>query len=92
MKKEKSSIIAAFLSLLIAGLGQLYLNQIKNAIIFFILEISTALLMLFVNQTLGSFLNMFIGIWSAYYAYMDAKKTKPVKPEENKNTQEIRIY
>lgn len=92
METEKSPILAAILSLLIAGLGQLYLNQIKNALIFFILEISTLLLWLFVNQTLGSLLNILISVWSIYYAYVDAKKTKPNKPAEDKSIREIRIY
>ena len=92
MKKEKSPILAVFLSLILAGLGQLYLNQVKNAIIFFILEVSSAVLIVFVNQALGNFLSMAISILSAYYAYVDAKKTIPSKPEEHKDQKEIRVY
>ena len=86
--KRKNPVLAALLSFLLAGLGQLYLGRIRRGILFFILEIITAVFSFYGDSWLGTggieseisirnfgyILNLAVSLWAAYDAYVIAKK------------------
>jgi len=96
----KNRYLAAFLSFLIAGLGQLYVGKYKRAAVYFIIESTTSYLYLKnSNSTLYLALNFMVGVASMIDAYETAKKTgensskgKPAeKPKEADEEQKDRI-
>ena len=86
--KRKNPVLAALLSFLLAGLGQLYLGRIGRGILFLILEIVTAVFSFYGDSWIGTrgiesgisirnfgyILNLAISLWAAYDAHAIAKK------------------
>ncbi|MCK4491835.1 MAG: hypothetical protein KAU03_04370 [Candidatus Altiarchaeales archaeon] len=73
--------IAAILSLIIAGLGQLYVGRILRAGAFFAMEFTTSAVYIYVDQHIGFFLNLLVGVWAAIDAYRLAKESPTGKEE-----------
>lgn len=102
MNQRKNPILAAILSFIIAGLGQLYIRRFYRATAFFLLEIITSYTAFSIHLYLGSLLNLLVSIIAAYDAYKIAKEiNKGIKPErenskeekvEDKNKEEVFIY
>jgi TM2 domain-containing membrane protein YozV len=66
----RSPILAAILSLIVAGLGQIYNGQVTKGVIFIVIQlINGALTAVFI----GWFLLPLVGLWSVIDAYMTAK-------------------
>jgi TM2 domain-containing membrane protein YozV len=66
----RSPILAAILSLIVAGLGQIYNGQVTKGVIFIVIQlINGALTVVFI----GWFLLPLVGLWSVIDAYMTAK-------------------
>jgi TM2 domain-containing membrane protein YozV len=90
----KNPWIAAFLSFLIGGLGQLYVGRIRRALTFFSLEIVTGFIWLKINDPIGYALNIIVGLVAVIDAYRIAKETQvptPVK-ETQLPQQEYRVF
>jgi TM2 domain-containing membrane protein YozV len=67
----RNPILAAILSLIVAGLGQIYNGQIGKGVIFIIIQlINGALTTIFV----GWILLPIVGLWAMIDAYMTAKR------------------
>lgn len=73
VRSDKSSGLAALLSFLIIGLGQVYLGLTKKGIILFVLAIISGILMLFV---IGFILWLLVWVYAIYDAYNSAEKMK----------------
>ena len=90
----KNRYLAALLSFLIAGLGQLYVGTYWKAMVFFMLESITSYLYLKDStSTLYLALGLIVGVASMIDAYETAKKTETAgerkeKPAE-KTTEDI---
>jgi TM2 domain-containing membrane protein YozV len=83
MAEGKSPFWAAVLSLLIAGLGQLYLRKYSRAAVFLVLELATSALLAY-DEAVGIILNLLVSLYASYDAYSLAYKTKEEKvPEED---------
>jgi len=67
---------AAALSLLFAGLGQLYVGAVGKALAFAALEIVTAYVYLEVNELAGMVLNLAVGVVSVIDAYSSARRAR----------------
>ncbi len=87
----KNPLLAAILSFLLGGVGQLYVRAYKRAGFFLILEAVTGFIYFWgqAQQIMhvelgGQILNLFISIWAAADAYQIAKAQKPkiVKPQQ----------
>lgn len=78
----KNPIVAAFLSVVIAGFGQFYLGQFFRGLFFVSLEFVTALIHLEVSKNIGYVLNFLASIWAATDAYRSAKKQNIIKPKQ----------
>ncbi len=70
---DKSSGLAAILSFLIIGLGQIYLGLNKKGIILFISAVISAFLMLFV---IGFILWFIVWVYAIYDAYNSGEKMR----------------
>jgi len=69
---KKNSVIAALLSLLIAGAGQLYLRQYKKAAGYFLLEVLSAAIYARLDPLAGQLLSFFASVLSAVDGYRAA--------------------
>ena len=76
----KNPLIAAFLSFLIGGLGQLYLGLRNRAVAFFILELSTAAFTFTVHEQSGMILNFMVSLVASIDAYIMAKRMPQEAP------------
>ncbi len=94
MKKEKNSLIAACLSLLIGGLGQLYNGQFLKGILFLIFEFVTYKFGVDVGTQLAYVPNFLVSVVAALDAYLSAKPTnrKIPKPKQEKKSPRVKIY
>ncbi len=82
MKQKKNPLLAAILSFIIAGLGQLYLKKFFRASVFFSLEIITTGLWIYLPSEIGAIPNLLVSIIAAYDAYKIAREiNKGIKPE-----------
>lgn len=78
--KKKSPGIAALLSFIITGAGQVYNEEISKGIILFVLEIILALLMVFsflispLGALVSTVLTFVVWVYAIYDAYNVAKK------------------
>jgi len=79
----KNPYLAAFLSFLIGGLGQIYAGRLLRGVAFFALELLTGLVYMYVNESVGLSLNLFVGLWAVVDAYRVAKKNPKVNIEKN---------
>jgi len=83
MAKRKNPFLAAILSLLIAGLGQIYIRKYPRGAVFLSLEIITFGIFLWIHHDVGGFLNLSVSIFAAYDAYkLTVKMNKEIKIEE----------
>jgi TM2 domain-containing membrane protein YozV len=91
----KNPWIAAFLSFLFSGLGQLYVGAVGRALAFAALEVITAFIYLRVNEPVGWALNLIVGVASIADAYKLAKKTVTVRTEkqpEKEKQPDVRVF
>ncbi len=68
MAKRKNPLVAAILSLIIAGLGHIYLGKFLSGVVLLSLEAITCAIFLY-HADLGGFLNITVSIFAAYDAY-----------------------
>jgi TM2 domain-containing membrane protein YozV len=66
----RNPVLAAVLSLIVAGLGQIYNGQVTRGVIFIIVQIINAAL---TAVLIGWFLLPLVGLWSMIDAYTTAK-------------------
>jgi TM2 domain-containing membrane protein YozV len=66
----RNPLIAAVLSLIVAGLGQIYNGQVTKGVIFIIVQLINGAL---TAVLIGWFLLPLVGIWSIVDAYLVAK-------------------
>jgi len=66
----RSPLLAAALSLLVAGLGQIYNGQVLKGVIFIIIQLINGAL---TAVLIGWLLLPLVGLWSMIDAYMTAK-------------------
>jgi TM2 domain-containing membrane protein YozV len=69
-KPMRSPILAAVLSLIIAGLGQIYNGQVTKGVIFIVVQLINGAL---TAVLIGWFLLPLVGLWAMIDAYMTAK-------------------
>ena len=67
----RNPILAAILSVIVAGLGQIYNGQIGKGIIFIILQLINGALTVVL---IGWFLMPIVGLWATVDAYLVAKR------------------
>jgi TM2 domain-containing membrane protein YozV len=70
-KPMRSPILAAVLSLIVAGLGQIYNGQVTKGVIFIIVQLINGAL---TAVLIGWLLLPHVGLWSMIDAYMMAKR------------------
>ena len=73
IQSDKSSGLAAVLSFLIIGLGQIYLGLTKRGLILFVLAVISGFLMLIY---IGWIIWLFVWIYAIYDAYNSGEKIK----------------
>ena len=90
----KNPYLAALLSFILAGLGQLYVGTAKKAVIFFLFELTTTYVYFSVNETACIILNLPVTILSMADAYHTAKNTRETIKEEPDMPQqpELRVF
>jgi TM2 domain-containing membrane protein YozV len=66
----RSPILAAVLSLIIAGLGQIYNGQVTKGVVFIVIQLINGVL---TAVLIGWLLLPLVGLWSMIDAYMTAK-------------------
>jgi TM2 domain-containing membrane protein YozV len=66
----RNPLLAAVLSLIVAGLGQIYNGQVTKGVIFIIVQLINGAL---TAVLIGWFLLPLVGIWSIIDAYLIAK-------------------
>jgi len=69
--QEKNPVLAAILSFLINGLGQVYNGQVAKGLIIIVIQIINAFL---TTIFIGFFTGAIVFIWSIYDAYAVAKR------------------
>jgi len=74
MQLRDNRFIAACLSLVLGGLGQIYLREYQKALFFLALEVITGLGMFLIHLELGVLLNVSVSVTSAVDAFRVAKK------------------
>jgi TM2 domain-containing membrane protein YozV len=67
----RNPILAAILSLIVAGLGQIYNGQIGKGVIFIVIQLVNGAL---TGVLIGWILLPIVGIWAVIDAYMTAKR------------------
>ena len=67
----RNPILAAILSLIVAGLGQIYNGQISKGVIFIVIQLINGAL---TAVLIGWFLLPIVGLWAMIDAYMTAKR------------------
>lgn len=67
----RSPLIAAILSLIVAGLGQIYNGQIGKGAIFIVIQLINGAL---TTVLIGWLLLPLVGLWAMIDAYMTAKR------------------
>jgi TM2 domain-containing membrane protein YozV len=67
----RNPVIAAILSLIVAGLGQIYNGQIGNGAIFMVIQLINGAL---TAVLIGWLLLPLVGLWAMVDAYMTAKR------------------
>ena len=67
----RNPIIAAILSLIVAGLGQIYNGQILKGVLFIVAQIINGLLLYVV---IGFITMPLVGLWAVIDAYLVAKR------------------
>ncbi|MBA2512227.1 MAG: hypothetical protein H0V28_12195 [Rubrobacteraceae bacterium] len=67
----RNPLLAAILSIIVAGLGQIYNGQIGKGVIFIILQIINGALTLVL---IGWILMPIVGLWATIDAYLVAKR------------------
>ena len=67
----RNPILAAILSLIVAGLGQIYNGQIGKGVIFILIQLINGAL---TAVLIGWFLLSIVGLWAMIDAYMTAKR------------------
>jgi hypothetical protein len=87
----KNKWIAAFLSFLISGLGQLYLGFFWSALFFFTLEAITVFIYNRLPET-GFILNIVVSFWSALHAYRKAKVRDSIQQKEIPKVSKLKVY
>lgn len=88
---RRNPLLAAILSLIIAGLGQLYLRKFFRAMVFLLLEVITAGIWIYFSSEIGVILNLLVSVIAAYDAYKLAKGINR-KPEETDAGEIPEIY
>jgi TM2 domain-containing membrane protein YozV len=66
----RSPILAAVLSLIVAGLGQIYNGQVTKGVVFIVIQLINGVL---TAVLIGWLLLPLVGLWSMIDAYMTAK-------------------
>ena len=67
----RNPLLAAILSLIIAGLGQIYNGQITKGVIFIVIQLINGAL---TAVLIGWLLLPLVGLWATVDAYMTAKR------------------
>ncbi len=88
----KNPWIAAFLSFLVAGLGQLYVGRFRRGAVFFLLELATAYLYWDVHELVGGVLNLTVGLLAIIDAFRLAKQAPVRKTEPRKPDRQYRVF
>mgnify|MGYP006291192671 CR=1 FL=1 len=78
VEMKKKGLVAALLSLLITGLGQMYLRRIRRGVLLFTLNFITAMLSLKWYMP-GLLLNIYVSVVSVIDAYRIAPQEQPEK-------------
>jgi TM2 domain-containing membrane protein YozV len=86
MAKRKSPILAAILSLLIAGVGQFYVGRFSRGLILLLLDLITFALFVWIHPDVGGFLNLAVTVYSAYDAYKLAVEINRKIPRVEEDT------
>lgn len=68
----RSPILAAILSLIVAGLGQIYNGQVGKGVVFIVLQIINGAL---TTVLIGWLLMPIVGLWAVIDAYLVARNT-----------------
>ena len=87
----KNRYLAALLSLIIAGLGQLYAGRMGRALAFIVADFASSYLYLHYNFNAGFLINILVKIVSAVDAFTLAGKTKIAVKSDEPKQQEIKI-
>ncbi len=74
-QSEKNPILAAILSFIITGLGQLYNGDLKKAALFFGAQVLVALILWRISWTIGYLVTLGIWLYAIYDAYKSAQAT-----------------
>ena len=69
-KSMRNPILAAILSLIVAGLGQIYNGQVTKGVIFIVIQLINGAL---TAVLIGWFLLPLVGLWAVIDAYLTAK-------------------
>jgi len=87
----KNKWVAAFLSLLVCGLGQLYLGLYWSALFFFSLELLTVAIYNY-SATTGLFFNVIVSFWSGLHAYHAAKNRDKIQIKEIPAASKLKLF
>jgi TM2 domain-containing membrane protein YozV len=91
----KNPWLAAALSFLVAGLGQMYAGYPLRGIVLVLLELGTGYMYATVNEAMGLFLNVVVGVFAivdAYYLAKKAKANEEKPPEKLQDEPEYRVF
>jgi len=87
---KKNPWIAAILSFLVAGAGQLYLGRYRRAAIYFLIEILSAIIYLYIDPFSGQILSFAASVYSCVDAYrMAVEMNRKVEKEAGKKVKSI---
>ena len=77
----KNPWIAALLSFILAGLGQIYVGAYLLGLLFLVLEALSATIYMYVDDSVGGMFNLVVGVVSMVDAYRRAKRCNLNHPE-----------
>ena len=72
-QSEKNPVLAAILSFIITGLGQLYNGDVKKGVLLFVGQILVVLILWRISWTIGSLVSFGIWAYGVYDAYTSAQ-------------------
>ena len=74
----KNPILAAFLSFLLPGMGQIYVGKILFGLLLILLSFIISTLTIFLISIFGIILYVIIWLYAIYDAYTSAQATDPI--------------
>ena len=88
----KNPWLAALLSLVMAGLGQIYSGALVRGIVFLASDLLTVYIYLYVNGSIGLILNTLVTLYSVIDAYRIARLVVPEQHEEKEEMTVVRVF